>query len=296
MLEFRDIEISDKNKINSALEKSAFMGCEYTFANNMAWKRLSGSKIAFFKDFYISCAFETDDGIPYFAFPSGSGSYDELFGELLRFTENIGKPLRFSGVTDDLLPLFNEKFSDRFVCEFDRNSSDYIYNSADLISLAGKKYHSKRNHLARFNELNYAFSPISDSDIDDCIAFSAETYNSKTSESESSFIAEQYAINTFFTYFHELDLVGGIIRIDGRPSAITVGEKGFGDTFFVHIEKADTRYNGIYAGINNLFAKEFAADTAYINREEDLGLEGLRKSKLSYKPAFLLNKYTITFK
>lgn len=296
MLEFRDIDISDRKKIKSILKISDFRGCEYSFANNLAWKRLADSKISFYKNFYISCALNTDDNIPTFTFPAGEGCYKELFSELKKYTDNLGKPLRISGVTENLIPLFHELFPEMFTSLHDRDSSDYIYNSFDLINLAGKKYHSKRNHLSRFMEYNFTFSPIADKDIDDCIAFSTVNYNSRAGENEHSLVAEQYAINTFFTYYNELDLKGGIIRIDGKPAAVTIGERLNSDTFCVHVEKADISYNGIYAAINNLFSKEFAADFKYINREEDMGIEGLRKSKLSYKPAFLQNKYIITFK
>ena len=100
----------------------------------------------------------------------------------------------------------------------------------------------------------------------------------------------------YFSYYSELGLTGGIIRIDGRIAALTIGERLNSDTFCVHIEKADTSYNGIYAAINNCFAKSAAADFRYINREEDMGIEGLRKSKLSYHPAFLVEKNIVTFK
>lgn len=296
MLEFRDIDISDKNKINSALRKSDFMGCEYSFANNMAWKRLSDSKIAFFKDFYLSCAFSTEDDIPSFVFPSGEGDYRELFSEMRSFSDSLGKPLRICGVTDNSLPLFEELFPQQYTAELDRDGCDYIYYSSDLINLSGKKYHGKRNHLAKFNKLDYEFAAITEKDFDDCILFSTETYNSKFDGNDHSYIAEQFAINTYFSYFNELGLKGGIIRVDGKVAAVTIGEQLNSDTFCVHIEKADTCYNGIYAGINNCFAKKYASDLTYINREEDLGLDGLRKSKLSYHPAFLLNKYIITFK
>ncbi len=296
MLEFRDIDISDKNQIICALKKSDFMGCEYSFANNMAWKRLAESKIAFYKDFYISCAFKTEDDIPVFTFPSGDGDYASVINEMKRYADSLGVPLKICGLTNRTLPILDELFKNQFVAEADRDGFDYIYNSADLINLSGKKYHSKRNHLARFSELNYSFAPITDNDIDECIHFSTVTYNNKSSENEHSFIAEQYAINTYFSYFNELGLNGGIIRIDGNIAAVTIGEKLNSDTFCVHIEKADTSFPGIYTGINNLFAKEFASDSMFINREEDLGIEGLRKSKLSYKPVFLLEKYIASFK
>lgn len=96
MLEFKDISISDKTKINSALRKSDFMGCEYTFANNMAWRRLADSKISFFKDFYINCAFASADDIPNFTFPAGEGSYTEVFSEMKKFSDSMENHSEFA--------------------------------------------------------------------------------------------------------------------------------------------------------------------------------------------------------
>ena len=294
MLEFRVIDISDKDRINKALKKSDFMSCEYSFANNMAWRRLAESRIAFYKDFYICGAFADD--IPRFIFPAGSGDIREVIGELRKYTDNAGKPLCLTAVPEKALSILTEIYGDSFIAGYDRDSSDYIYNSADLISLSGKKYHGKRNHLARFRELGAQFSLMTEKDFDDCITFSAVTYNNKAAIDDHSMLAEQFAINTYFNHFDELGLTGGVIRLEGKVVAFTIGEGLSSDTFCVHIEKADTLYNGIYAGINNLFAEAAAADYKYINREEDMGLEGLRRSKLSYHPAFLLKKYEVTFK
>ncbi|NLT09033.1 MAG: DUF2156 domain-containing protein [Ruminococcus sp.] len=296
MLEFREISVSDKERICSALRYSDFMGCEYSFANNMAWRRLAGSKIAFYKDFYICCAFETEDGYPHFILPAGRGDLSELLSELMRYTSSSGAPLILTGITDSSLCMLSELFPDSFTYELDRDSSDYIYLTEDFISLKGKKYHGKRNHLARFRELDYTYSPITENDFDDCITFCTAEYNNRYDSADRSFVAEQFAINTYFTYFKELELKGGLIRIDGKVAAVTIGEQLNSETFCVHIEKADTSFNGIYAGISHLFAESEAAGLKYINREEDLGIEGLRRSKLSYNPAFLLNKYTLIFK
>ena len=296
MLEFRDIDISDKSWIEELLRISDFMGCEYSFANNMAWKRLAGSKIARYKNFYITCAFDTDDGIPVFTFPSGEGDYKELICELRAFADSIGKPLRICGITHKQLEMLTELFSGEFEYELDSDSCDYIYSTEKLINLSGKKYHQKRNHLARFNEYDWQFSLITEKDFDDCITFCTNTYNMKNAIDSHSGIAEQYAINTYFSYFEELGLVGGIIRINDEIKAVTIGEKLNSNTFCTHIEKADTSYQGIYVGINNEFAKNAAYGCEYINREEDLGLEGLRRSKMSYYPEFLLEKHVVTFK
>ena len=294
MLEFRDIDISDKEKVNTALAASDNRGCEYSFANNMAWRRLGESKIAFFKDFYICGAFGGYSERPRFILPAGKGDIREVIAELKMYSESAGYPLMLTGVTDKQLDMLNELYPGGFTSELDRDSSDYIYLRSDLAELAGKKYHAKRNHLARFNELDYEFSMITEKDFDDCILFCVDKYNS-SDKSDHSFIAEQFAINTYFSYYDELALKGGIIRINGKIAALTIGEKLNSDTFCVHIEKADTSYSGIYAGINNLFVKSCTAGTEYINREEDLGIEGLRKSKLSYHPAFILNKHTLIF-
>ena len=293
MLELRDIDISDKNHINRCLAMSDFMGCEYTFANNMAWKRLANSKIAFYKDFYIVCS-RTAENTPYFVMPSGSGNYTELFSELKKYSDYMGVPLTVTGVTEKSLLLFNELFPDSFTVEYDRDGSDYIYLARDLINLEGKKYHSKRNHMTHFRSYDYEFSMMTEKDFDDCISFCTEDYNKKYQNYSS--VAEQYAINTYFSYFEELELSGGVIRINGKVTALTIGERLNSDTFCVHIEKADRSFDGIYTAINNLFVSSACENYRYVNREEDLGIEGLRKSKLSYHPVFLLNKYIIKYK
>lgn len=296
MLEFREISIKDKERINTALSHSQFMGCEYSFANNMAWRRLGDSLIAFYKDFYICCSFRSEDGTPRFFLPSGKGDYKEVIGEMGKYSAFLGKPLKIMGVTDQSLQMLEDLFHDRFTIDTDPGDWDYIYNASDLIELPGKKYHGKRNHLAHFNEIGAVYSSMTEKDFDDCITFSTMEYNSNSDNADHSFIAEQYAINTFFEYYNDFDLKGGVIRIDNHVAAYTLGEKLNNNTFCVHIEKADTSYNGIYAGINNCFAKSAAVGYKFINREEDLGIEGLRKAKSSYYPAFLLKKYTLTFK
>ncbi|MBR1823400.1 MAG: DUF2156 domain-containing protein [Ruminococcus sp.] len=294
MLEFRDIDISDKDRINKALRYSDLRGCEYSFANNMAWRRLADSKIAFYKDFYLCTAFM--GGQPRFILPSGSGDYREVITEMKCFSEAMGYPLIISNVTHEGLAMLSELFPDSFTFSPDRDGWDYIYSSSDLITLKGRKYHGKRNHLAAFAGSGAEFSVMTEKDFDDCITFGAVTYNSKAALSDHSMIAEQFAINTYFNYFHELELKGGVVRKDGKVCAFTIGEGLNSDTFCVHIEKADTQTNGIYAGINNCFAKAAAADYKYINREEDMGIDGLRRSKLSYHPAFLLEKHEVIFK
>ncbi len=296
MLEFRDITLADRPWIMDCLHRSDYRGCEYSFANNMAWRRLQNSKIARFGDFYLSVSMDTEDGIPSFMYPAGDGDHAEVIEQMRRFAENMGKPLRIWNVSPERLAWMREQFGeDAFSVDENRDSWDYIYSSQDLSTLAGRKYHQKRNFLHRFAQYDAVLSPLTERDFDDCIAFAAIRYNEKL-EGDTSAISEQFAIDTYFRHFSELGLEGAMLRAEGRLIAFAVGEPLSSDTFCVHIEKADTAFQGVYAAINQGFAAEIAKRFAYINREEDLGLEGLRKAKKSYHPCFMQEKYCVTLK
>ncbi|WP_337402089.1 phosphatidylglycerol lysyltransferase domain-containing protein, partial [Porcipelethomonas sp.] len=156
-----------------------------------------------------------------------------------------------------------------------------------------KKFHKKRNHLSKINNYNWEFHPMTKNDFDDCIAFSTVSYNNKNGYDDRSSVVEQFAIHTYFTYFDEMELSGGVITIDGQVKAFTIGEQLNSNTLCVHIEKADPDINGLYPAINNEFVKYAAKGLKYVNREEDLGIEGLRQAKRSYNPIFMIDKYNI---
>ncbi len=294
MLEFREITLDDRSWITECLRQSDYRGCEYSFANNMAWRRLNGSKIARYKDFYLCCAFDTEDGVPSFIYPAGTGDHREVLSEMHRFSESLGKPLRIWNVSPERLAWMTEMFGECFSVQENRDSWDYLYLAEDLAQLAGRKYHQKRNFLHRFSEYHADFSLMTERDFDDCIAFAAMQYNQKL-EGDASGISEQFAIDTYFRHFSKLGLQGAVLRREGALIAFAIGEPLNSDTFCVHIEKADTAYQGVYAAINQGFAEHIAKDFRYINREEDLGLEGLRKAKKSYHPVFMQEKYNVTF-
>ncbi len=289
MFDFYEISINDKDWINRLLAKSGFMGCEYSFANNMAWRRLNDSLICRYKDFYILKS-ETENFMS-FTFPAGEGDYEELFKALVNYSRNSGKKTVITGITSVGIEILKSIYGSKIKFELCKDYSDYIYLSSDLIELKGKKYHKKRNHLAKIDRYNWGFHPMTENDFDECTEFSAKTYNNKKGYDDHSAVVEQYAIHTYFTYFKELGLKGGVITVDGRVKAFTIGEQLNSDTFCVHIEKADPEIDGLYAAINREFASYAAANVKYINREEDLGIDGLRRAKRSYYPIFILEKY-----
>ncbi len=301
MFDFREIKLSDRDWINDKLAISDFRGCEYSFANNLAWRRLSDTLIASYKEFYICCSFY--DGNPVFTFPSGvkcdsagMEKYVRLFSDLKDFVEKQGKKLAIASVNAENIRWMSEYYGDKIDVKADRDYFDYMYNSSDLIELKGKKYHGKRNHIKRFKDKEWSFEPLTADDFDQCVSFAADFYNENQSYDDFSAVVEQFAIYQYFSNFEYLNLKGGILKSDGKMVGFTIGEKLNTDTFVVHIEKALKGVQGAYPTIANEFAKANTSDFKYINREEDLGIEGLRKSKLSYNPAFLLEKYYVEFK
>ena len=210
MLNFRQITLADRPWIQTALRQSDFMGCEYSFANNLAWCRGADSRICAFEGFYLICAFDTPDGTPHFSFPSGTGDLKQVIAAMAAYAAAMQKPLVITGLTQQSLPLLQAVFPEQFTLENDRDSADYLYRTADFVALSGKKYHKKRNHIAQFARYAPVFSEMTPDDFAECIAFAAESYNAKDGYTDASSVAEQYAIHTFFENFSALELKGGV--------------------------------------------------------------------------------------
>ncbi len=295
MFNFREIELSDKVWIDELLSKSDFMGCEYSFANNVAWRRLNDSVISRYNDFYLIST--SDDDNIYLTYPAGEGDISDFIVLFNNFCKNNGKKFVLSSVSSENLEFLKGNFNDK-IEEIKSNPDyyDYIYNADDLINLRGKKYHSKRNHISNFKKQPWVYKELTHDLFDDCIEFITKSYNHKNDPDDFSSIVEQYAINTFFNNFEYMNLKGGVLYQNNNIVGVTIGEKINSDTLVVHIEKASASVNGAYPTICNEFAKANAYDLKYINREEDLGIEGLRKSKRSYNPCFMLEKHTVIFK
>lgn len=295
MFDFREIKLSDKPWIDELLSKSDFMGCEYSFANNVAWRRLSDSVISRYKNFYLIST--QDKNSVYLTYPAGDGDILELISEFNKYCESLGKRFILTSVTTQNLELLKEKIGDSIEdIKSNPDFYDYIYNADDLINLKGKKYHSKRNHISNFKKLPWEYKELSVDLFDDCIRFVTEAYNKKSGADDFSAVVEQFAINTFFNNYEYFNLVGGVLFQNDRIVGVTIGEKLNSNTLVVHIEKALSDVNGAYPTLCNEFAKANAIDLKYINREEDLGIEGLRKSKRSYHPCFQLEKHSVLFK
>ena len=192
-----------------------------------------------------------------------------------------------------------EKYPDaKFNITAERDDFDYVYLAHDLINLSGRKFHGKKNHLNAFKKEypEAKYLPITEEIIPKCreeLNIWSETH--KRANPDDPFIGyEQAAIHEIFDHFDRFKLKGGAILLNDKVVAFTFGERLNSDTAVIHVEKADQNIRGIYAAINQNFVEHEWSDMIYINREEDMGIEGLRKAKESYRPIKMIEKFNAT--
>ena len=289
-LNFAVPQLSDKEWVSGILRKSKRFGCEYSFGNIYMWSPPYGTRITRYKDFFL--AKSISHKITGYAFPVGNGDTAEVIHEIMQDSAENNTPFVFYNATEEDIQLLKSEFPNQFHITYQRGDSDYIYSVGELMELRGKKFHAKRNHISFFEKnYNWSYEEITRDNINDCLHFNDE-WGLKNSERNLKHIErEKIAIERAFNNFFELDLKGGILRIDGRVVAYTVGEPINDEVFCVHIEKALADVRGAYPMINREFVRHAMSNYKYVNREEDLDLEGLRKAKLSYNPVFLCDKY-----
>ncbi len=294
MLSFKPITTKDKSIITAFTYPSSYLNCDYAFANMCSWRFLYESVYAvsdnfLFIRFYIE---EKGDQRPVYMFPLGEGDLRKAINRIEEDSEKAGFPLFILGMTPEAKSRLEELFPNNFVYMAERNYFDYIYLREDLQSLKGKKFQQKRNHINKFKKLyRYAYKPITQNNIHECIQLEKEWFNTnKTQNNERSISSEHRSITFALEHFDELGLLGGTILVENKIIAFSYGSPINHKAFGIHVEKADINYNGAFSVINQEFAANIPEQFLYINREEDLGLPGLRKSKLSYNPVIILEK------
>jgi hypothetical protein len=176
----------------------------------------------------------------------------------------------------------------------DRDNSDYVYLTQDLINLSGRKYHRKKNHLNRFIKTQkFEYRPLDKDLVASFLEMQESWCQMRECVEHPDLLSEDYAVHEALTRFEDLDYQGGAIVMNAKVEAFSLGEPLSGDTAVIHIEKANPDIPGLYAAINQRFCANTWKEMAYINREQDLGSEGLRKAKESYNPHHMVDKYTL---
>lgn len=289
MLNFQHLEKSKIKEYESYYSDPNAVGLEYNFVSAYLWSREYDIKVAFYDDTMIKAYFRDNGSVWGYCLPSGKnvkGAVGAVFADAKEKNERACFGYLSQKERDALEALCPE----RFVFERSDTTQDYIYFSDDLAYLAGKKYHSKRNHISKFFRTfgNTEVKSIAPENIGDAMTV-VELWCEENGIDRESY-AEYYVIREALDNLIEFAMRGIILYVERKPVAMTLGSEISPVCFDVNFEKALTAYDGSYAVINNEFAKRLTAYT-YINREEDLGLEGLRKSKLSYHPAIIYDRY-----
>lgn len=292
MIDFQPITPQHKNAYEQCLFHSPERGCEYNFANLFMWGR---QKIAFLEGFaVIFCQFSRKS---VYSFPVGNGDLKKAVDAIIADAAKRGIPCRLTGLSEEECGILEHLYPQKFHFHIDRDSFDYIYNIEDLAHLKGKKYQKKRNHLNRFRLLHPkgAFVRLTDENTADAQQLLQTWYDTRLQEDPTQdFHMEQAAIFKALKNRQALNMEGMLLYLGGKAAAITLGSRSSKQTFDIHFEKALQRYDGAYTAINQAFAhylQEQYPDILYLNREDDMGIEGLRKAKLSYQPAFMREKY-----
>lgn len=284
---FKNIEIEDKSIIESFTSNSDLNICDFAFSNmfgwgsfyNLSWTVIDNALVMRFfnkvKNRFVYMPIVSDNH------SNAKNAIDKLLSENGEVSIVSVTPVYKS---------FLENFFKNISFEENRNSYDYIYDIDSLKTLSGKKLQSKRNHVNKFKQLcpDYKVVEITDDNIDQCIELEKkwlkEHINTESRE------VEQKMICSVLKNRKILGLLTLAIEVEGKIVAFSAGSPINRETFGVHIEKADSDINGSFATINKEFCNRIPQNYKYVNREEDMGIDGLRKSKLSYNPHIILPK------
>ena len=294
MLEWTIPEAEDEDWINSCIAVSGTMASGASFANIYLLRNKYSTKISRYKDFIIR-KYSGKGARCGYTFPLGKGDVAKALAEIEKDAKECGERLQFAFVTEEQKEVLENAMPARFCYSSDAGDSDYIYLRSELASLSGKAFHKKKNHFSKFVRTypDYKYYEIGACNIYDAQKVADAWYYEHLHDEDASQLAEYKAIKEALENFEELGLIGGIIYVNDSPCAMTIASKINENTVDVHFEKAVGEYalNGGYAAINKLFSEKLDGVT-WLNREEDIGIEGLRKAKLSYRPKIMLKKYS----
>lgn len=292
MLNFQTVDLSMREEMNTILQRIPDPGCECTFANLYLW----GPQRAAIEDGFVYILSKHAGADSYFL-PIGQGDLKAAVRRLAQDAVKRGVPLSMYAVTDRTRAELDAAFPDTFCYYEVRNGFDYLYDIDRLADLRGKKLQAKRNHIHRFQAAcpEARLLPLDRALFPRCREMIAKWYRQHEAYGTGDdFFSEKHALSRLLESYEVLGFEGLAVENDGEIIALTMGNRIHETVFDVNFEKAFADIPGAYAYINCAFAshiREKYPQVKTLNREDDMGLEGLRKAKLSYYPDLLLKKY-----
>lgn len=294
MLRFEKVDVTHKEKVEPFLMQDGEFTTERNFACLYIWAGHYNTEVCVTNDFCFIRA--KDKGAKNFSYypPLGKGDIENAIKQIA-MCEDM-PVINMFGLSQNQVQQYQSLFANRISVQENRDSFDYVYTANSLINLTGKSYSAKRNHINKFKSLYdgvYEYRNIDfEKDTNLIIDFQNKWCVEKDGENSNEYKHENCAIKRILKHHKQLDAKGGILFVNGNVAAFTIASPTNSTVMDVLFEKADTEINGSYPMINNQFAANNCANYTYINREEDMGIEGLRKAKLSYYPEMLVPKYS----
>lgn len=290
-LQFQPIRLTDRPVFDKAYRSCRHEGSESSFTNLFIWRK--PLEILWTQAGNAVCVIVMNDGPVYALHPCSPAREQsvEASRRLAVWFEKNGFPLLIRGLEKGLAEMLAEEFP-AWIVERDRPEDDYVYSVKELIELKGRKFESKRHHIRTFlnRHPDYQYETMNPDSALECIPVAREWLERQQCD-DRILQAELFAVEQALSQMAELGLSGGIIRIDGKVKSFTVGEALSEDTAVIHIEKADPSIPGLYQMINREYLTHAWSHLKYVNREEDMGIPGLRAAKESYRPVRMVEKY-----
>ena len=292
MIPFKKLDLAQREVVHSYLFHSGRQGCENAYANLFLWGR---QKAAVQDGFLLR--FSQYNRKTVYPFPVGQGDLKVALNAIIHDAAARGIPCCLATMTKEDCDLVEQLYPGAFRFYSDRDSFDYVYAIDDLADLKGRKYQKKRNHLNRFRQEHpdAKIVLLDESTRVEAFLLAQQWYQSRcAADPDRDYHLEQLALNRAFAFWQQLDMEGVVLMEHGKALAFAMGSRLTEDTFDIHFEKAVDIADGAYAAVNQGFAhhlREKYPQVKWLNREDDLGLEGLRKAKLSYCPDHMVEKY-----
>lgn len=299
MINFQPLTLSDKSWVDELLRASTQRACDYNFANLFMWGPVFSARAARFGNRLAVQVI--NQGKYAYLWPVGSGEVTNTLKQLEADAAEWDRPFCLVAVTGEQKAELEQRYPGQFRFNEERGDFDYLYQIDRLADLEGKKLHAKRNHINRFLKENptWQYEELTTRNLDECLTMDRQWYLRSLEREgkleERDLDNEGRALQRAVDHFEALGLEGGVLRVFGEVVAFTIGSVLGRDTYDVHYEKAYSELQGSYAMINRCFARQVREkhpEVLYLNRENDMGVAGLRKAKESYYPDLMVEKYS----
>jgi hypothetical protein len=280
--DFKPLALEDRTIIQEFFDRDPYAGSEFCFGNNFIWRQYDHPRWSVLNG-NLCLLYQPPGQAPHALPPIGGTEIPATIDALL---DQVPRLIRVPSA-------FVEKHGAGFLVEADRDEFDYVYATEDLAELKGKKFDGKRNRIRKFEkEHTWRYLPLTQGHIDACRLLFEEWFADKEDDSAMA-LGQKQAIQEALIHFEDLGLSGGAIEVDGLFAALSIGEPLTRDTAVIHIEIVSPCCEGLAQIMNREFVRNTFRNFAFINREQDLGLPGLRRAKLSYQPHHFVEKFRL---